>query len=82
MIKSYKLITTKMCPKCPAMKEFMSSQDKLSGEVVDASTPDGMAVARKYVVQAVPTVIFVDENGDEVKRAQDESGVKEVLESL
>ena len=60
MIKSYKLFTTKFCHKCPAMKEFLEGQDKLSGEIVDASTPEGLEEAKKFDVQGVPTVVFLD----------------------
>lgn len=77
----YKLFTTPMCPKCPAMKEFMAAQDKVSGEVVNAHTPEGLAEARKFNVSAVPLVVFVDDAGEEVKRCLTQDEVKEVLDS-
>ena len=61
------------------MKEFMAGQDKVSGEVVDASTPDGMEVAKKFEVTAVPTVVFVDDSGTEVKRCSGKEEVEEFL---
>ncbi|HII71618.1 TPA: hypothetical protein HA265_02575 [Candidatus Woesearchaeota archaeon] len=82
MIKSYKIITTQFCHKCPAMKEFMSSQKKLPGEVVNASTPEGLEVAKKFQVVAVPTVVFLDDNGKMVKKVQEKGEVEEVLKSL
>ncbi len=80
----YKLFTTKMCPKCPAMKEYMSSQDKIQGELVDASSPEGLDEARKFQVSAVPTVVFVDDDGAEIadiKRCQSKEDVEEVIAS-
>ena len=78
----YKLFTTPMCPKCPAMKEFMAAQDKVDGEMVNAHTPEGLAEARKFNIHAVPTVVFVDDEGKEVKRCNTQEEVEEVLKSL
>lgn len=77
----YKLFTTPMCPKCPAMKEFMAGKD-VEGEVVNAHTPEGLAEARKFMVAAVPMVVFVDEAGSEVKRCSTKEEVEEVLSRL
>ena len=77
----YKLFTTPMCPKCPAMKEFMSSQD-VEGEVVNAHTPEGLAEARKFQVSSVPLVVFVDDAGEEVQRCLTQGEVEEVLANL
>jgi hypothetical protein len=58
-----------MCPKCPAVKSFLSSQSKVSGEMFNAHTEEGLAEARKHVVAAVPTIIFFDDFGNELQRA-------------
>lgn len=60
MAKTYKLFTTRMCPKCPAVKEFMQTVE-LKGKFIDASTPEGLEEARKYSLSVVPTVLFFDE---------------------
>ncbi len=73
----YKLFTTRFCHKCPAMKEFLGSQDKVAGVFVDCSAPDGMEEAKKYNITRVPTVLFLD--GEEVKHTCHE---KEDVESL
>lgn len=78
----YKLFTTRMCPRCPAVKEFMTAQDKVQGEVVDASTPEGYEEARKFSVTAVPTVVFVDDSGKEVKRCGGKEEIEEFLSSI
>ena len=77
----YKLFTTRFCHKCPAMKEFLSSQDKVSGSVVDCSSPEGMEEAKRFEVVAVPTVLFVD--GDSVvHRCREKEEVEGVLEKV
>jgi glutaredoxin len=78
----YKLFTTPMCPKCPAMKDFMAAQDKVSGEVVDAHTPEGLEEARKFDIHSVPMVVFVDDSGKEVNRCGTQEEVEEVLGTI
>ena len=78
VIKKYKLFTTPTCPSCPPVKEFMKGVE-MKGEMVDASTPEGLEDARKYGVSAVPTVLFFDEKGEVVKEAGSVDEIKEVL---
>ena len=81
MIKKYKLFTTPMCPKCSALKESMKESVKIEGEVVDATTPEGLEQARKYQVATVPTVLFIDDKGEVVSTAHDLEEVKRVVEN-
>ncbi len=74
----YKLFTTPMCPKCPAMKTHMANQTKVQGEHINCHTPEGLAEARKYIVASVPMVIFVDDDGKESRRC----GTKEEVDSF
>ena len=60
----YKLFFTPMCPNCPKVKDFMKTV-KMEGELIDASTKEGLAQAAKFDVMSVPTVIFLE--GDVVK---------------
>jgi hypothetical protein len=77
----YKLFTTRFCHKCPAVKEFLEGQDKVSGSVIDCSTPEGMEEAKRFDVTRVPTVVFVE--GDEVKKTCfEKEEVEEVLTNL
>jgi glutaredoxin len=78
----YKLFTTPMCPKCPAMKEYMASQTKISGEVINCHTPEGLAEARKFVISSVPTVIFIGEDGRESRRCGTKEEVEEILREI
>jgi len=78
----YKLFTTSMCPKCPAMKEHMASQTKISGEVISCHTPEGLAEARKFSIHTVPTVVFVDDDGKESRRCETKEEVEEVMRGI
>ena len=78
----YKLFTTPMCPKCPAMKEIMHSQSKVTGEVINCNTPEGMAEARKFLISSVPTVVFLGEDGRESRRCGTKEEVDEVMRGL
>ena len=78
MTQTYKLFTTPTCHKCPLMKEHMSSKD-IVGDFIDASTPEGLDIARKFNVTAVPLVIFFDNELQEIARATDSSEVDNIL---
>ena len=69
-----------MCPKCPAIKEFMKGIN-IKGEFIDAASAEGLEQARKYNVASVPTVLFLDENGEVVNTAHDLEEVKRVVEN-
>jgi len=76
----YKLFFTPMCPKCPAIKEFMKGTG-IEGEFIDATTPDGLEQARKYEVISVPCVLFFDDNDKIISTAHNLEEVKRVVEN-
>ncbi|MBW2965105.1 hypothetical protein KY363_06620 [Candidatus Woesearchaeota archaeon] len=77
----YKLFTTRFCHKCPAMKEFMSGQTKVTGSFVDCSSPEGLELAKKFNITRVPTVMFFE--GDEVKHTcHEKDEVEGVLNTI
>ena len=78
MIKSYKLFTTPTCPNCPPVKERMKTVE-LEGKEIDAATDEGREEAIKHGVMAVPTVLFFDEKGNVVKKANSVDEVKQIL---
>jgi len=71
------LFTTATCPKCPATKDMLIAKN-IDFEHVDASTPEGLELARKYGVGSVPTLVVVD--GDE--NIQDSASGIDAIESL
>ncbi len=74
----FKLFTTRTCPKCPAVKQFLQEQD-IEGDFVDASTPEGLEDAKKHNVMNVPTVIFFDQRGEEIKRANNIEEIRKCI---
>ena len=79
-INKYMLFFTPMCPKCPKVKEYMDENTALEKEWVNAGTKEGLELARKYNIMAVPTVIFFD-SGEEVARATSVEEAKRVIEN-
>lgn len=70
--KNFVLFTTPTCPSCPTVKAHMNKLmqlNKLSGEIIDATTPTGRQKAIEHRVMGVPTVIFFDPAGKEIGRA-------------
>jgi glutaredoxin len=78
-IKSYLLFTTPFCKGCKSVKELLSTLS-LKGDHIDASSDDGSEIAVKYNVQGVPTVVFLDEQNNEITRAHTVADIKEIIE--
>ena len=74
------LFFTPMCPKCPKVKEYMNDKN-LEKEWVDAATSEGLAKAKELNVMGVPALIFFDENGEEVARANGVEEAKNIVEN-
>ncbi len=78
MIAKYKLFTTPTCPSCPAVKDHMSKQE-LKGELIDASQPENREQIGQYGITSVPTVLFLDDDGNVLHMAQSIKQVDRVL---
>jgi len=77
MIKSYLLFTAPFCKFCPAVTEYLSKMS-LTGTMLDA-TKEGIEKAVNLKVHTVPTVIFLDERGDETGRAHSIHEIKSMF---
>jgi ribonucleoside-triphosphate reductase (formate) len=53
------LFTTPICPRCPAAKKLLEDR-KVTYELIDASKPRGLDMARKFQIMQVPTLIILD----------------------
>ena len=73
----YILFTTPTCPNCPVVKEYMHESD-VEGEIVDASTPEGLTRAKELEISAVPTVVFFEDD-KEIGRANSVDETKNFL---
>ena len=56
------------CPNCPAVRSLLSRID-LPGVELDVDTDEGMEAAVEHGIYAAPTVIFVDNEKNEIYRA-------------
>ena len=72
----YLLFTTKYCTACAPVKKFLE-QKQVSGNVVDASEESDLAI--KYEVRSVPTVVFFDDSGNEIGRANNVPEARSIL---
>jgi len=73
----YLLFTTTTCPKCPAMKEFVASEIKFTGELIDNESSDFMEKAQKFSVDAAPTLIILDDADQEIFRGNEAQEVRD-----
>lgn len=79
MDMKYLLFTSPFCAACRPVKEFLSAA-KIRGDLVDASESEGSEIALKYSIMKLPTVVFIDKNGQEICRCHSINEIKEILE--
>lgn len=66
--ESYLFFYRDRCPNCPPLKDYVD-KISLSGKEINADSPEGMETALKYQVNAAPTLIFFNNDGQELFRA-------------
>ncbi len=79
MIQSYILFTTPFCKFCPNVKQYLSTAVKLPGKQLDATEAEGNEKAINFKVYKVPTVIFLDNSGNEAARAHSVHEIRDIL---
>lgn len=79
--RAYMFFTRKTCPNCPPVKDFMGDL-KMDGIHHDVDTEEGLSAARKFGVMASPTVIFFDNNSNELFRAHSVTDLKSCLPNV
>lgn len=77
-IKSYKFFYSDNCPNCPPVKEYVEKLE-LPGNFFNASKPEGLREAKANNVMAVPTIIFLDNEGQKVKTAHNAVEIAQCL---
>ena len=63
------LFTQKNCPKCPTAKETVreiKTERSVDVAEFDVDTVDGMAEAAYYGIMSTPSLVLVDQEGEEV----------------
>jgi thiol-disulfide isomerase/thioredoxin len=72
------LFTTNTCPKCPAIKTWVS-QVGLEHFAIDNNMLNFWEMAEKYNVQSVPTLMAIDGEGKEIWRASELSEIQQYI---
>ncbi|RMF89743.1 MAG: thioredoxin family protein [Methanobacteriota archaeon] len=63
------LFTQKHCPNCPPAKETLREVSAAKGVPIveyDVESVDGMAEAAYYGIMSTPSVVVVDQSGEEI----------------
>lgn len=79
----YRYFFRTTCPNCKAMKTALDEKigDRLDQTAFNVDDEDGFERARQDVILSTPTVLFYDENGNEVTRTSDPIELIEVLKA-
>ena len=79
-IDHYTLFFRDTCPNCPAVKSFMTDTG-IRGEEIDVNSKEGMNGAIQHQIYATPTVIFFDQDDNEVARGVSLADLKTIVNS-
>ena len=82
MVKNYVLFTTPTCPACPTVKTFLKeleTKGQVMGENFDVTQDAGYEKAINFNISKAPTVVFFDENKQEIGRANNVSEIKSIV---
>jgi ribonucleoside-triphosphate reductase len=66
------------CPNCKPVRMLLTDLEE-RGQAVDVDTDEGMELAMQYQILATPTVIFVDGEGREERRATAVQDIREAM---
>ena len=69
------------CSGCKAIKPIIEKEAPLKGydlKYVDMDSDEGAIMAEDFNIRSLPTLILVDEQGNEVKRAVGNTAWKEI----
>ncbi len=76
----YVFFMTPTCPNCTEIKEYLETAG-VSGEIIDASEEAGFEKAKEYGVMGVPLMIFFNDKGSELNRADNIDDIRKVIEN-
>ncbi len=78
-IASYDIFVRKTCPNCPPVKAYMANI-KLTGNMIDVDTPEGLSTAASLGVFAAPTVIVYNADHKEIARGHNVEELTAIFE--
>lgn len=57
------------CGPCKAQSQIIKNAgDKITAEVEDVDIDNNIMMAQEYQIRSVPTMVLLDDNGNEIKR--------------
>jgi glutaredoxin len=68
------LFTTPSCPYCPQAKKLLE-ESTYRFEMIDASRPVGLTMAKRFQIAQVPSLLITDEEGN---KARLHSGIESI----
>ena len=75
----YLLFWKEHCPSCPSMKIYLEKYVSLPGEWYDVESEKGRVLAEENSVLGTPSVILLNESGEEIGRTNTIGGLKKWL---
>lgn len=81
MKKLLYFFTASYCSACRAIKPIVEKEAPEKGyelKFMDVDSDEGAIEAEKRIIKGLPTLVVVDENGNEVKRAVGSTAWKEI----
>lgn len=69
------------CPNCPPVKALLEDVE-LRGQDVNVDTEAGLELARKYSIMSSPTVVFLDNAGNELYRSNSPQELNEYFRQI
>jgi len=77
----YLLFTTNTCPNCKLVKARLEERD-LQYQIINASEPEGLALAREHQIAHVPTLIELDASGNTLHSFYGIDEIEELLAEI
>lgn len=79
-VNSYLYFFRETCPNCPSVKKIIDGLP-IEGKYINVDTPAGIQAALKQQIFTVPTVIFLNDQHEEMFRTTDAAGTKAAISS-
>ena len=74
----YSYFFRKTCPNCPSVKNYIETIN-LNGINIDVDTEEGLTAASENNIFGVPTVVFYDNDNNEISRAHTLKDLKDTI---
>ena len=73
--------TRESCPNCPVMRKALE-EESIERDEIDVDTDEGFELARQHEILATPTVLMLNEEGEEIRRVTNPLLLKDELQEI